>query len=460
MKKLKVTLDVLIEVLRSDNLIVFESDPQDAEPDLWYESSESFGITADGEHLGNTQDQNISTSTPGIVKTDFFNCFAFGNGVESYKINDSLVGKELVLGNRATTTDSEVYGEERRFSDLTYSGVYNPESNINRLNEFNLGLLNFKPLEMSYGPIMKLFPRETDILTLQEDKISYVQVNKNVLSDAAGGGAITSVPEIVGQQIARVEEYGISHNPESFAQFGSDKYFTDAKRGAVIQLKGGLTGADQLTVISMQGMRSWFRDLFNVSFQTQKLGGFDPYMNEYVLSSNTIALPVDVDCIECGSTRTISVSTTLPYSACYDFGEYVGDVDIDYEVVGGSGAFTVNANYNGSDYTTGDVSTSGTLTFNKGSVSNETGVVSLTAKGSFTINLTVKCPEKTIMNIVLITLTSNAESGDTIHNEYRWNDGTFTSPLHSNLVILCIRNAPCCFILQYYNRCSGRWLYT
>jgi hypothetical protein len=431
----KVTLDVLIEVLRSDNLIVFESDPQDADPDLWYESSESFGITTDGEHLGNTQDQDLGTNTPGIVKTDFFNCFAFGNGVESYKIEDSIAGKELVLGNRATTTDSEVYGEERRFSDLTYSGVYNPESNINRLNEFNLGLLNFKPLEMSYGPIMKLFPRETDILTLQEDKISYVQVNKNVLSDAAGGGAITSVPEVVGQQIARVEEYGISHNPESFAQFGADKYFTDAKRGAVIQLRGGLTGADQLTVISMQGMRSWFRDLFNVSFQTQKLGGFDPYMNEYVLSSNTIALPVDTDCIECGSTRTISVSTTLPYSACYDFGEYVGDVEIDYEVVGGSGAFSVNANYNGSDYTTGDVSTSGTLTFNKSSVSNETGVVSLSAKGSFTINLTVKCPQKTIMNIVLVTLTSDAESGDTIHNEYRWNDGTFTSPLHSNYVL-------------------------
>lgn len=451
-KKLTSRLKVRIEVLRSDDLIVFESDPQDAEPDLWYESSESFGITADGEHLGNTQDQDFGTNTPGIVNTDFFNCFSFGNGVESYKIEDSISGKELVLGNRATTTDSEVYGEERRFSDLTYSGVYNAESNINRLNEFNLGLLNFKPLEMSYGPIMKLFPRETDILTLQEDKISYVQVNKNVLSDAAGGGAITSVPEIVGQQIARVEEYGISHNPESFAQFGADKYFTDAKRGAVIQLKGGLTGADQLTVISMQGMRSWFRDLFNVSFQTQKLGGFDPYMNEYVLSSNTIALPVDTDCIECGSSRTISVSTTLPYSACYDFGEYVGDVDIDYEVVGGSGAFSVNANYNGSDYTTGFVNKSGTLTFNKSSVSNETGVISLSAKGSFTINLTVKCPEKTIMNIVLVTLTSNADSGDTIHNEYRWNDGTFTSPLHSNLVSFGSGAHP---LVSYYDIITG-----
>ena len=65
-----------------------------------------------------------------------------------------------------------------RFADLTYSGVYNDESNINKLNEFNLGLLNFKPLEDSFGDIEILFARETDILTLQEDKISYVLAGK------------------------------------------------------------------------------------------------------------------------------------------------------------------------------------------------------------------------------------------------------------------------------------------
>ena len=451
-KKLITRLKVTIEVLRSENTIVFESDPQDAEPDLWYESSQSFGITATGDHLGNTQDQNISTSTPGIVKTAFFNCFAFGNGVESYKIEDSISGKELVLGNRATTTDSEVYGEERRFADLTYSGVYNAESNINKLNEFNLGLLNFKPLEISYGPVMKLFPRQTDILTLQEDKISYVQVGKNLLSDAAGGGALTSVPEVLGKQIARVEEYGISHNPESFANFGSDKYFTDAKRGAVIQLKGGTTGSDQLNVISMQGMRNWFRDLFNVSFETQKLGGFDPYMNEYVLSSNTIALPSDIDCINCGTTQTISITTTNPYSLCYDVGSLVGDVDIDYEVVSGDGTFNVTANYNGVDYSSGDVSTSGVLTFDKSSVSNQQATVSITSTNFVTLNVTVKCPEENIINIILVTLTSNSDTGDVIHNEYRWVDGTFTSPLHSEQVYFTSGTHP---VISSYRTITG-----
>jgi len=44
---------------------------------------------------------------------------------------------------------------------------------------------------------------------------------------------------VLGKQISRIEEYGISRNPESFAVFGADKFFTDEQRGAVIQLKGG-----------------------------------------------------------------------------------------------------------------------------------------------------------------------------------------------------------------------------
>ena len=56
--------------------------------------------------------------------------------------------------------------------------------------------------------------RAADILTLQEDKISYVLSSKNLLSDSVGGGAIASIPEVLGTQIARIEEDGISNNPE------------------------------------------------------------------------------------------------------------------------------------------------------------------------------------------------------------------------------------------------------
>ena len=47
--------------------------------------------------------------------------------------------------------------------------------------------------------------------------------------------------DVLGTQIARIEEYGIGSNPESFACYGYEKYFTDSKRGVVIQLKGMVT---------------------------------------------------------------------------------------------------------------------------------------------------------------------------------------------------------------------------
>ena len=122
-------------------------------------------------------------------------------------------------------------------------------------------------------PIQKLFARETDVLTLQEDKISYVLAGKNLLSDAGAGSNLVSVPEVLGTQIARVEEFGISHNPESFAQYGADRFFTDAKRGVVLQLSGTTYANDKLTNISQLGMRSWFRDLFleqfNITYDVQ-----------------------------------------------------------------------------------------------------------------------------------------------------------------------------------------------
>ena len=150
-------------------------------------SLQSYPIT-NGYHEGNVQDQTSTQSA--IVDTAFYNCYTYGNGVESYKVRDSIVGKDFTLGNRVTATQGQDYKQVRRYADITYSGVYNQESNVNKTNEFNLGLLNFKPLEQRFGYIRKMAGRETDVLVLQEDKISYVLAGKNLLSDAVGGGDI------------------------------------------------------------------------------------------------------------------------------------------------------------------------------------------------------------------------------------------------------------------------------
>ncbi len=443
-----------IRIIRANEVVVFETIPQDSLPDLWYESSVSYDIVG-GFHQGNFRNQTASQSA--IIDTAFFNCITYGNGVESYKIRDSISGKPITLGNRVTTVSEQDYKEIRRFADLTYSGVYNDETNLNKLNEFNLGLLNFKPLEDSYGPVEKLFGRRTDILTLQEDKISYVLAGKNLLTDATGASVVTSIPEVLGQQVARVEDFGISNNPESFAEWGPHKFFTDAKRGSVIHLYGD-GQQEQLEVISENGMRSWFRDEFIESFNTQKLGGYDPYMNEYVLASNDTPLPGEEGRIDCGVTQTFQLTSA---SEAYevDLGETVGSVSVVYSVLQAEpGAQAqINALYNGTATNSGQIGAgdSGSFLIDKNNVLVDFADININFVGSgrFILQVTVECPDADIITIRLITVTNQADAGKTIHNNYRWQDGNFISPLHVEQVkFLSGLNVP---LVSQYQQISG-----
>lgn len=452
--KRRSTIIANVEVFRADTTLIFETEPQDALPDLFFENNLSFGIDANGNHEGNIQNQNIVGGIPAIIDTEFFNCFCFGNGAESYKIRDSIVGKTFNLGNRVTSVSAENYKEADRFADITYSGVYNTESNVNKLNEFNLGLLNFKPLEQSFGPIYRMDGRETDILTLQEDKISYVLTGKNLLSDSTGGGVIASVPEVLGTQIARTEKYGISFNPESYVQWGYDRYFTDVKRGAVLQLKGNSYSNDQLRVVSESGMRTWFRDTFIDSFSTQKLGGFDPYLNEYVLSTNDTQLPSVIECVDCGISQTATISAGDSREYCVTVGLAVGDVNVNYDVpVGSTGDFIVNATYNGVTVSSGVVSVSGSITVNKNLNTVDYVDIQIVAIDDITINVTTDCPLFEELTIIEVCVTNDVEAGKFIHNEYRYTSGAFVSPLQSNLVTFA--SGPSNPIVSRYNVTTG-----
>jgi len=527
-KKLRSTVTGRIIVFRAESTMIFESEPSDALPDVWYESAESFDIVRgtdfaqynidlsnlqstpvtylykdinnqdaqitiypgkgvefiaksgtavrssetpldspsyitlaavaieDGTHLGNVSNQNLTTGQAAISDTGFFNCYAFGNGCESYKIRDSVIGKELKLGNRVTTTQEIDYQEVRRFADITYSGIYNDESNVNRLNEFNAGLLNFKPLEESFGPIQKLFGRETDILTLQEDKISYVLTGKNILSDAGTGSLLQSVPEVLGTQVARVEEFGISFNPESFAQWGPDKYFTDAKRGSVIRLVGTSYRDDQLEVVSSYGMRTWFRDLFLSNFETQKLGGFDPYMNEYILSSNNKTIPIPESCVECGITREIkTVGLQTVYTECFDLGTKLSDVSIDWTVVSVQDTFSVSVTYDGTTVSQNNVSTSGSIVINKNKVNVTNVSVKITSSntGEADLILNVPCPNPVEITVIETCATTPAEAGLTTNNRNRYILGGTISQYQTTAIQFASGSAQP--IVTSYNSTSG-----
>ena len=227
----------------------------------------------------------MKTSNHGRSQTlSWFNCFAFGNGVESNRIRDDFNAVTIDKGPKVNATLSEPYSEERRKNGLIYSGIYNTNSSVNELNQFNAGLKITKDLNPTYGSIQKIHARNADLIALCEDKILKILANKDALYNADGNVNLISTENVLGQSVPFVGDYGISKNPESFANYGYRVYFADKKRGAVLRLS-----MDGLTNIADAGMRDYFSD--NLKLSSSVVGSYDISTDSYnvTLNNDTIS---------------------------------------------------------------------------------------------------------------------------------------------------------------------------
>jgi len=209
------------------------------------------------------------------TKIPWFNCYAFGNGVESDRIRDDFNAPQIDNGCRVSSTFLE-YGEERIGSGLIHSGLYNSISSVNNLNEFNMAEKITKNLNPAYGSIQALKTRQNNIAVFTEDKVLKVLANKDAVFNADGNPQLVATNRVLGDATPFSGDYGISNNPESLAGDQYRLYFTDKQRGAVLRLS-----MDGLTPISNVGMKSFFRNELRRS--DDLVGSFDTVSGEYNL---------------------------------------------------------------------------------------------------------------------------------------------------------------------------------
>jgi len=154
---------------------------------------------------------------------------------------------------------------------LIYSGIYNSLTGLNETNVFSVGEQITKATDPINGSIQKLHALDTNLAIFQENKVSNALIDKDAIYSAEGAGSVTSTNLVIGQITPYVGEYGISTNPESFANFGYRRYFADKYRNSIMRLS-----RDGLTEISQYGMSDFFRDklgeitdgFINLSFTT------------------------------------------------------------------------------------------------------------------------------------------------------------------------------------------------
>ena len=236
-----------------------------------------IGVVAQYNQI--TLDRNIHAERATLP---WFNCYSFGNGVESNRIRDDYNAVIIDKGPKASMTLAEQYKEERRGSGLIYSGIYNSISGVNNLNQFIMAEPITKDLNPRFGTIQKLHSRDTDVVALCEDKILKILANKDAVFNADGNTNLTATNKVLGQVIPYTGEYGISKNPESFAFQAYRSYFSDQSRGVVLRLS-----RDGLTPISEHGMKDFFADY--LKHAKKVIGSYDDKKSCYNISLKSLA---------------------------------------------------------------------------------------------------------------------------------------------------------------------------
>jgi hypothetical protein len=174
-------------------------------------------------------------------------------------------------------------------NSMIYSGVLNSRTGVNQTNQFSVGEEITRSADPINGTIQKLYAEDTNLIIFQERKVSRALIDKDAIYSAEGSAITTSANLVIGQIVAYAGEYGISRNPESFAVYGYQKYFTDRDRNAVLRLS-----MDGITEISAYGMTDFFRDNFSsVKPNGKILGSYDVYNKNYLLSIQDDPTTVD-----------------------------------------------------------------------------------------------------------------------------------------------------------------------
>jgi hypothetical protein len=263
-----VTIDVLRPVdvteISSSEPAIFETEPTErADLDIYYEISNALPISG----FNNQHD------------SPWFNCYSFGNGVESNRIRDDFNAPYINTGTKANAVLDMPYKEENLTNTLIFSGIFNTTSGINNLNQFIQGEAITKALDPQSGPVQKLFARETDLLAFCEDKVVKILADKDAIYNANGNQQLTASTNVLGQAIipASFGMFGIGQNPESFANYAYRIYFTDNSKGKVLRLSN-----DGVTEISNYGMDDFFQD--NLPLNNNIFGFYDNSTGTYNLT--------------------------------------------------------------------------------------------------------------------------------------------------------------------------------
>jgi len=196
--------------------------------------------------------------------------------IESETPSDIKSSKDWSRGkaHAALETASEI----KRFNGIIYSDAYAEDVANLSLSSFNPSLGNFESLESKFGAINYIGNFNDNLAAIQENRLSLVPVNKNIIQYAEGSGNVALSTEVLNQPRYASGDYGCGNHPESVLIQDNDIYFVDESRQAVMRM-----GGEQLFPISEKSMSSFFEGFFT-NGHAKYVSGYDPRISTYFVT--------------------------------------------------------------------------------------------------------------------------------------------------------------------------------
>lgn len=268
-ERINVWLAIEMNFKRGIESLTARTDNKFNETTYFFEDHKTYDI-ANGKHIG--ADAN------GFFDIGLYNAYAWGNGVESYKIKDEFNAKKLLNDCRPNMKESVKYSQKHRKDDLTYTELFNSEMKINNLPIFNNTKANWKSLPIQYGEIQRIISTDGDVSVFCTDKVINQLYGKSVLMDLTGNENVGISNEVLGDYRVLPYEYGISNNPESVVKFSNMIFFTDKKRNKILVKSG-----DDITELNAINS-GYYHESIKLLRETQSLlGSFNEENSEYYI---------------------------------------------------------------------------------------------------------------------------------------------------------------------------------
>ena len=198
-----------------------------------------------------------------------------------FRSNSVHIGRPNIVVNEASSV--------RRESSITYSEPSAPEAKTIKYSSFNGSLNNFKDLPEVHGNLNYISDYGDYLFCLQEDKVSIVPVNKNILSDLSGNANVIASAKVLGEAVFYDGNAGCDNDPSSVYDSGQEIYFAD-KSLAKVYRWSKRSGVETISDLGMSSfIRTAFQDAINEAGEVRVVGGYDQIKDEYLLTITNVS---------------------------------------------------------------------------------------------------------------------------------------------------------------------------